>query len=180
MEIIKLIALLLGTAILFISCAANNPAPTLSYQDKAFRAHIRWQTGDLSVTAFFSSIPSTSEEDKTVTLEISAPPTLEGISIRKKNGILQTKLGDLTVDSTYADRLFAVSELFDIEATVSKSAVCEIDGREFNHIEATSASGQNYTLYLYPESGLPRRICSTVNGQDCVLDILSFEFIDQT
>ena len=178
MEIIKLIALLLGTAILFISCSANTPAPTLSYQDKAFRAHIRWQINDLAVTAFFTSLPSPSGTDKTVTLEITAPSTLDGIYICKKNGALQTKLGDLRIDSTYAERLFAVSSLFDIDATVTKSGVSEIDGRKFNHIEASSSSGQKYTLYLYSESGLPRRICSTLNGQNCILDILAFEFID--
>ena len=179
MEIIKLIALLLGTAILFISCSANTPAPTLSYQDKAFRAHICWQINDLAVTAFFTSLPpSDSGADKTVTLEITAPSTLEGLSICKKNGALQTKLGDLRIDSTYAERLFAVSSLFDIEATVSKSSVSEIDGQKFNHIEASSPGGEKYTLYLFPESGLPRRICSVLNGQNCILDVLSFEFID--
>ena len=181
MEIIKLIALLLGTAILFISCSANTPAPTLSYQDKAFRAHICWTANGISVTAFFTSLPpsSPSGTDKTATLEITAPSTLEGISICKRNGLLQTKLGDLRIDSTYAERLFAISSLFEIDATVTKSAVSEIDGRKFNHIEATSSSGQKYTLYLFPESGLPRRICSELNGQDCVLDVLSFELIDE-
>lgn len=181
MEIIKLIALLLGTAILFISCSANSPAPTLSYQDKHFRAHISWKINDLAVTAFFTSAPISSESgsDKSVTLEITAPSTLEGISICKRNGILQTRLGDLKIDSTYAERLFAVSELFDIDATVSKSAVTEMDGKKFNYIEASSSNGQKYTLYLFPESGLPRRICSLINGQECVLDILSFEFIDE-
>ena len=174
MEIIKLIALLLGTAVLFMSCSINAPAPTLSYQDKAFRAHICWTANGISVTAFFTSLPpsSPSGTDKTATLEITAPSTLEGISICKRNGLLQTKLGDLRIDSTYAERLFAISSLFEIDAS-------EIDGRKFNHIEATSSSGQKYTLYLFPESGLPRRICSELNGQDCVLDVLSFELIDE-
>lgn len=178
MEIIKLIALLLGTAVLFMSCSVNPPAPTLSYQDKAFRAHISWQINDLALVGFFSSIPSSAdpEADKTLTLEITAPSTLGGITLCKKNGTLQTRLGALTIDSNYAERLFAVSSLFDIDATVTKSSVCEMDGKKLNHIEASSSSGQKYTLFLYPDSGLPRRICSEINGQDCVMDILAFEF----
>ena len=182
MEIIKLIALLLGTAILFISCSAASPAPTLSYQDSSFRAHIRWSANGISLTAFFTSIvgDDPSGTSRTVTLEISSPSSLCGITLCKRNGILQTKLGDTQIDSPSAERLFAVSSLFDIDATVTKSAVCEMDGRKLNHIEAVSPSGQKYTLLLFPESGLPRRIISEVNGQTCVLDILSFEFIDQT
>ena len=178
MEIIKLIALLLGTAVLFISCSVNAPAPTLSYQDKAFRAHISWRINELTLVGFFTSIPSPfdTETDKVITLEITSPSTLEGITLCKKNGTLQTKLGSLSLDSSHAARLFAVSSLFDIDATVTKSTVTEIDGKKLNHIEASSSSGQKYTLFLYPESGLPYRICSEINGQDCVLDILAFEF----
>ena len=110
MEIIKLIALLLGTAVLFMSCSVNTPAPTLSYQDKAFRAHISWQINDLTLVGFFSSVPSSSDPDadKVTTLEITAPSTLCGITLCKKNGSLQTRLGTLTLDSNYAERLFAV------------------------------------------------------------------------
>ena len=180
MEIIKLIALLLGTAILFISCSAASPAPTLSYQDSSFRAHISWSVNGVSLTAFFTSVVSPSGEGKTVTLEILSPSSLCGITLCKKNGVLQTRLGDMQTDSEQAERLFAVSTLFEIDATVTKSSVCEMDGRKFNLIEAASSSGQKYTLFIFPESELPRRIISEIAGKTCVLDILSFEFIDQT
>ena len=179
MEIIKLIALLLGTAILFMSCSTNSPAPTLSYQDEAFRAHISWQINDIIITAFLTSIPSGSGMGKTVTLEITSPSTLEGISLCGKNGDLQARLGSFKIDSAYAERLFAVTSLFDIDATVIKSDVTETEGKKFNLIEAISSDEQKYTLLLFADSGLPRRITSDINGKECVLDVLCFEFIDQ-
>ena len=182
MEIIKLIALLLGTAILFISCSATSPAPTLSYQDSSFRAHISWSVNGVTLSAFLTSIAevSPSGTGKTVTLEIISPSSLAGVSICKKNGVLQTRLGDMQIASEHAERLFTISSLFEIDATVTKSSVCEMDGRKFNLIEAASSSGQKYSLFLFPESELPRRIISEIAGKTCVLDSLSFEFIDQT
>ena len=152
MEIIKLITLLLGTALLFISCSAKAP-PTLSYQERAFRAHISWQTNGISVTALLTSVPSASDSpdaSKTVTLEITSPPSLDGITICQKNGCIRTRLDDLDIDSPYATRLLAVSELFEIDATVNKSTVTELDGKKLNLIEAFSENGKKYSIYLFP------------------------------
>ena len=98
------------------------------------------------------------------------------------NGQLRFDLdfaGDVHVRA-YRSAFCTDTPIFEIDATVTKSSVCEMDGRKFNLIEAASSSGQKYTLFLFPESELPRRIISEIAGKTCVLDILSFEFIDQT
>jgi len=181
MEILKLIALLLGTALIFVSCSASS-APTLSYQEKYFRAQIRWQTNDICATAFFTSVPhapDSSGSDRTISLEFTSPESLEGLRISKRNGVISADIGGICIESPYAASLLAVSELFAIDATVKKSSVTTLDGKKLNLIEAVSSNGKNFTLFLFPESGLPRRICAEMNGESCVLDVLSFEFNDE-
>ena len=80
MEIIKLLALLIGSAILFACCTAR-PAPTLSYQEKAFRAHIICQNDNQTFGAILTSIPSPADQNnpllRDLTLEFTAPEKAE-------------------------------------------------------------------------------------------------------
>ena len=191
MEILKLIALLIGAALIFVSCSANS-YPTLSYQEKSFRAHISWQLGadtdpnsdsdsdsDSGSSSYCFSAVYTSrphENGKDVTLEITSPDELNGLCIGKKNGVFFIHSDDLEISTPFAERLLAVSELFEIDATVTESSIQELDGKKLNMIEARSSDGRCFTLFLFPESGLPRRICAKVNGNDCTLDVIAFEF----
>ena len=105
--------------------------------------------------------------------------TIDGLNTLVRGQKLPIFSGSGLPHASLAAQIARQAKVRGIDATVTKSTVTEIDGKKLNHIEASSSSGQKYTLFLYPESGLPRRICSELNGQDCVLDVLSFELIDE-
>ena len=179
MEIIKLLALLIGSAIIFACCTAH-PSPNLSYQEKAFRAHIFWQTEDISIGAVITSLPSLDpeqDEARSITLEFTAPESLLGITVCKSGGEVTASLDGMEISAPHAERWLAIAELFDIEATVKESSIETLDGQKLNFIRAVSDDGKEFSLYLFPASGLPRRICSEINGSPCTLEVISFEFI---
>ena len=179
MEIIKLLALLFGCAILFSSCATR-PSQNLSYQEKPFRAHLIFESTGASSGAILTSIPSIDADGtpkKALCLEFTSPENLCGIKVEKRDGETKVSLDGLVISSPYAERLLSVSELFDIDATVKESSVETIDGQSLNFIKAVSDDGKEFSIHLYPASGLPRRISGIVNGSTCTVDVISFEII---
>ena len=177
MEIIKLLALLIGSAIIFTCCAARHE-PNLSYQEKAFRAHIICQSNEMTFGAIFTSIPSKAEpSSRALSLEFTSPESLCGIKVSSLGDTLTVTLDDMEISAPHAARWLSLSELFNIEATVKQSSVTELDGQKLNFIKAVSDEGREFSLHLYPASGLPRRISGDVNGDPCTLDVISFEFI---
>ena len=179
MEIIKLLALLIGSAILFACCAAH-PEPNLSYQERAFRAHVICESNDFTFGAIFTSIPKNESDDtplRDITLEFTSPDTLSGIKVQKSGENVRVYLDDMEISAPHAASWLALSELFDIEATVKESSVETLDGQKLNFINAVSDDGREFSLYLYPASGLPRRISGDINGKPSTLEVISFEFI---
>ena len=181
MEIIKLLALLIGSVIILTSCAAR-PAPNLSYQEKPFRAHILCQSGELSFGAILTSIPSPQEQGESrrdITLEFTSPETLCGITVHKSGESVTVRLDEMEISAPHALCWLSLAELFDIDATVKHSSVETLDGQKLNFIKAVADDGREFSLYLYPSSGLPRRISGDINGSPLTLDVISFEFIPQ-
>ena len=181
MEIIKLLALLIGSALIFTCCTAH-PSPKLSYQEKSFRAHVYWQSSDISIGAILTSIPYVSqsgESTRKLTLEFTAPENLCGIKVCQCGEDVTVSLDDMEISEPHAVRWLCIADLFDIEATVKESSVENVDGQKLNFIKAVSDDGREFSLYLYPSSGLPRRICGEINGRSCTLDVISFEFIPE-
>lgn len=179
MEIIKLLALLIGSAILFACCTAR-PAPTLSYQEKAFRVHVMCQNDNQTFGAILTSIPSSTENDlpsRDLTLEFTSPESLCGIKVQKQKESITVTLDGIEISAPQAARWLALADLFSIDATVKESSVTDLDGQRVNFIEAVSDDGKEFSLYLYPSSGLPRRICGDINGFLSTIDVISFEFI---
>ena len=177
MEIIKLLALLIGSAILFTCCAAR-PTPNLSYQEKAFRTHVYCQNENMTFGAIFTSIPSDDETScRALSLEFTSPESLCGIKVSKRGDAVRVYLDDMEISAPHAACWLEIAELFNIEATVKESSVTSIDGQRLNFIKAVSDDGKEFSLYLYPASGLPRRILGNINGTPCTLDVISFEFI---
>ena len=178
MEIIKLVVILLGSALLF-TCCSTPDLPNLSYQQKPFRAHISWSTDNTTICAVFTSIPSQDQSSRTITLEFISPDSLKGIKITSNGESAYASLGNMVIHSPYALLWITIAEFFDIDATVTESSVVELDGVRLNYINATSDQGEEYSLFLFPSSGLPRRICGKINGKECTLDVISFEFIPE-
>ena len=177
MEIIKLLALLIGSAILLTCCSAR-PSPNLSYQEKAFRAHVYCQNDNMTFGAIFTSIPSAEDPTKRyVCLEFTSPESLCGIKVCERGGAVTVSLDGMEISAPHAVRWLSLAELFSIDATVKKSALTSIDGQKFNFIKAVSDDGKEFSLYLHPASGLPRRILGDINGALCTLDVISLEFI---
>ena len=179
MEIIKLLALLIGSAILFTCCSARQE-PNLFYQEKPFRTHIIWKSNDTSFGAILTSLQkkdSSTTPSKQLTLEFTCPESLAGIRVCKDNESTTVTLGELKISSQEAERWLSVSALFEIEATVKESSSIMIDNQSTNLIRAVSDDGKEYTLHLFSASGLPRRISGEVNGAICTVDVISFEFI---
>ena len=179
MEILKLIALFVGSALLFTCCSATT-SPNLSYQEKPFRTHISWKTENLSARAILTSIPvidDNQNKTKNITLEFTSPENLSGIKVSKLGENITVSLDGMKISAPYAERWLEIAKLFDIEATVKESSISELDGVRFNFITAVSDSGEDYSLYLYKDSGLPRRITGTVGASECTVDVISFEFI---
>ena len=180
MEIIKLIALILGSALLF-TCCSSASMPNLSYQKKSFRAHIFWNTTNLSVGAILTSIVKDEEDaaTRTIILEFTSPENLCGIKVTKSTEGTSVSLDGMQISAPYAESYMEIAKFFDIEATVKESAVRELDGVSLNFIRAVSDIGEEYSLHLYKDSGLPRRICGTLGDGECTLDVISFEFIPE-
>ena len=181
MEIIKLLALLIGSAILFACCAAH-PAPNLSYQEKAFRAHILCESDNFSFGAILTSIPLKDSEEsaeRDLTLKFISPDTLCGIKVQKRGEKVTVSLNEMEISAPHALSWLALAELFDIEATVKESSVESLDGQKLNFINAVADDGREFSLYLYPASGLPRRISGNINGKPTTIDVISFEFISE-
>ena len=173
MEIIKLVVILLGSALLFSCCAAPD-MPNLSYQQKPFRAHISWNTDNITVSAVLTSIPS-----QDLTLEFISPDSLSGIKIAKSGENICVSLGDMKINAPHALAWLKIADFFNIDATVTESSVTELDGVRLNYIKARADQGEEYSLFLFPSSGLPRRICGQLEGTQCTVDVISFEFIPQ-
>ena len=180
MEIIKLIALLLGSALLF-TCCSSASMPNLSYQKKSFRAHIFWETPNISVGAIFTSIAKDEEDtaSRIITLEFTSPENLCVIKVTKSGEDTSVSLDGMQISAPYAESYLEIAKFFDIEATVKESSVQELDGVSLNFIRAVSDSGEEYSLHLHKNSGLPRRICGTLGNGECTLDVISFEFIPE-
>lgn len=178
MEIIKLVVILLGSALLF-TCCATPDQPNLSYQQKPFRAHLSWNTDNLTVCAVFTSIPMQDPSSSTLTLEFISPDSLNGIKITKIGENICVKLDDMEINAPHALTWMKISDFFNIDATVTESSVRELEGVRLNYIKAKSDLGEEYSLFLFPSSGLPRRICGTIGGRECILDVISFEFIPE-
>ncbi len=179
MEIIKLLALLIGSVILLASCSAR-PAPNLSYQEKAFRAHLICENEELSFGAILTSIPSPEASDtreRNLSLEFTSPETLCGIKVHKSNESVTVRLDGMEISAPHAACWLSLAELFDIDATVKQSSVETLDGQKLNFIKAVSDDGREFSIYLYPSSGLPRRISGYINGIPSTIDVISFEFI---
>ena len=178
MEIIKLVVILLGSALLFTCCAAPDQ-PNLDYQQKPFRTHISWNTDNLTVCAVMTSLPATDLSSHALTLEFISPDSLGGIKITKNGQNTRVSLGDMEINDPHALGLLNIADFFNIDATVTESSVTELEGVRLNYIKATSDNGEEYSLFLFPASGLPRRICGKINGRECTLDVISFEFIPE-
>ena len=176
MEIIKLLALLIGSALLFACCAAH-PEPNLSYQNRAFRAHVVCESGDFTFGAIFTSLPKEPDSARDISLEFTFPDTLCGIKVEKREEKVTVYLDEVEISAPHAVSWLSLSELFDIEATVKDSSVETLDGQKLNFINAVSDDGREFSLYLYPASGLPRRISGEINGKPSTLEVISFEFI---
>lgn len=178
MEILKLIALLIGTVILFSACAPDE-AYALSYQEKSFSAGLAWSVEGININATLTSIRN---EDATrdLTLSFSAPESLAGITVlqRGDGSDALVKLGELEISSPGALRWLALREMFELEGDVEDTYLSDIDGVKVNAVEASTTSG-DYTVYLLPSSALPRRICGEVNGQRISLDVIWFEVRDR-
>ena len=175
MEIIKLIALSLAAVLILTACASSNKE-LLSYQQSSFRAHVSWQLEDECFEALLTSVITGGA--RTLSLEFTAPDELVGVCVHRAGDKAIASLGEFEISSPAANRLLAITEFFNIDATLKESSLERIDGTDFNKIEATNADGDLYTLYLSP-TGLPRRICGMLSGSLCTLDVLSFEIIPQ-
>ncbi len=163
-------------SIIFISCTRTHvDRPLLSYQQKAFKAHISWQIGDTAATAIFTSIPT--DIGKSLTLEYTAPESLAGISVTKNTEETALFYSDLKIPSEIAASMMAVASFFDIDATLTESTVEEIDGVRFNRITVRAQNGESYSILLYPSTQSPKIISGKLNSLPCTVDIISFEYI---
>ena len=172
MEIIRLIALILALSLMLFSCAPDT-SELLSYQEKSFRAHLTWQNSSVTFSAVMTSRP----DIYTKTLEFTAPPSLEGITVEKCGEVVTTTLDGIEIVSPTLLRLAEITTLFSISGTMKRPALTYLSGVKMNRVEITDPSGKPYELYLYPASGLPRLIRTELSGNSIALDVISFEFI---
>lgn len=174
MEILKLIAVIVGAAFFLSACSPNN-SYSLSYQEKDFSAGLCWESDDIMICATLISLSSdTTERD--LSLTFSSPPSLNGITVSRKAGEDKTsvQLDGLELSLPSAVRWLDISKLFELEGSISDTYITDIDGISVNAVVANTEDGE-YTVYLLPNSSLPRRICGRVNDKELTLDIIWFE-----
>ena len=174
METIRLIALLILITFILVSCS-ENPQKMLSYQEKPFRAHISWQVDSLPFCAIITSYPAANS----LTIEFTSPPSVSGITVKKSTDNTTVTLDGIEISAPHLSLFAAISELFSIDGSIKKSFVTKLSGTKLNCAEIVSSSGKEYCLYLYPASGLPRRIVGELYGHPITLDVISFEVIPE-
>ena len=185
MEIIKLLALVLGAALMLSACAAYD-YDVLSYQEGEIRAEICWTVGEVRMGAeIHISAPKQAEsgddgdgmraESRDVSLTFNYPDSLGGISVSRVDGKVTASLGEVIIDDPEISGWLEIENFFNIEADVKDTYVTEIDGTKVNYIEAVSDDDRTYGIYLIPDTGHPRRICGSIGGMETVMDVIWFE-----
>ncbi len=174
MEILKLIALLIGAALLLGACSYDGDY-TLSYQEKSFTADLSWCIDGTEILATLVSIRNP-DASRDLSLSFTYPPSLAGITVTQTGEDTEpsARLGDIEISSPAAVRWLAISQLFELEGEVKNTFVTSIDGVAVNAVEASTERG-DYTVYLMPDNSLPRRISGEINGKNISLDIILFE-----
>jgi len=172
MEIIKMIALALSAILLLTACSPND-SYSLEYQEHPLRALLAFEHSGISVTALLSIIPKSNSDgviERDVTLTFRSPNSLAGITIEQTGGNIYTSCGDLKISDSAADAWLEVAELFNIDGTIKRIYISDIQGQDYNCVEALGNDGKDYKIYLH-ENGEPRRIVSP----SLTVDVLSFE-----
>lgn len=172
METIKLYSLIICLLFLLSLSSCSSLSDPLSYQKRDFRACISWEEQGVQFCALLTSRTDENSQ-KHLSLEYQKPDSLCSLTVKKDALGTSATFEGLEVSSTHAGRLIAIADLFEIDATLTKSSVEEHSGARLNLAHLVDAQGRPYTVYLY-ETGTPRRI----SAEGTVLEVISFEYTD--
>ena len=164
MEILKVIALLLGAAILLTSCSVYGKKE-LTYQKGAFRAEIEWESDgtkfSASVTAGAPRPPAEGEDIDSVIRDIEmcflSPESMRGIKVTRTNGEVGAALGDIEIDSGALAGYLAAADLFDVSGEVKDIELVDSESGRLTRIDVRDGDAE-FSVYLSVETENPVRL----------------------
>lgn len=184
MEILKMIALLLGAVIVLSACSSGGEEP-LGYQNGAFETEILITSNGMTVRAIFtaeaprsvqSEATSGAEEEmsgRNVKITFADPPSLRGITASRQDGKVSVLFDGTEITDAGVIGWLDVADLFSISGNVTDTDVREIYGKKVNYLEVENGE-DIYKIYLSPDSGYPEYICGTVRGRALEVRVVRF------
>ena len=169
---------LLTVALTLTACVPSFSDP-LSYQREAAYLLLDGQIDGFSFSAELALAPlgvdaeakELSADMRDFTLTYTAPNTLDGLTLIRREGIFTLCCGEVTFEVTGEIFLsmFLPATLFCIDCEMGEAAVVEQDGAMLNRIVAADDEGR-YWIWLDQE-GYPRRIEAVVGARASTVDI---------
>ncbi len=165
------LALLFSFIVILCGCSVSDGEKNcLEYEEKAFEAEVEVTRGEF----VFSGVVKGGSFDlnegilRDVSVKFTAPSTLEGLEVTRKEGVVSAFIGNMRFDgdSELANELISFTELFEITgAPVSM----ELDGKN-TRVRFPGADGGEIILLLGSDN-LPKEISSG----DIIVRVKSFK-----
>ncbi len=154
--------------LLFGGCAPGTDAVCLSYQSSAARAEVRGRYNGAEFGATLELAAQNGTAARDVTVSYTSPRGLEGIVIKRREGVITLTFGDLTLPGDVFSEMAAPADAFMLTAAVSSAnVVTDADGTQRTVVTLTDGS----EVTLDPQSGFPLAI--RTGGTE--LEILVYE-----
>lgn len=165
--------LLLSIMLVLVSCADRRELESV-YTESCFSAEICWILDGSEYTAHLvAEAPRTDGVGRDIKLEFIAPEELCGLVAERKNGKVELKRGDMTVE-IHNQAILKAAELVCAEGKLSYKAKSEADGRQII-IAARLCGNESAEIWLDAESRAPVRI---MYGKYDI-SVVWFEFSDR-
>lgn len=162
---------ILALLLCLLFCGCSSGGDPLEYQNFAAAAEVTVNANGTVARANLSlGKPTTDGSPRDAEITFSAPDTLSGITVTRKNGEVMLSLGELSVPSGVGEGFISIADLFSISGTLFSAELCELGGKKATLVKITD-SDTIYEIYV-SESSLPLRIVK----DSLTLDVVWFEY----
>lgn len=169
----RLCAVLCILALCLASCA---PARELhDYRSSGFECDAEFCVSELLIRAHIKvDPPQESAGGRGVSLELTYPAALSGITLRRHGTELTAECGGEQMSAELLSELFSWAELTLPQGELEYVCDTTLYGKEMIFAQIKDVEGEEvYELYLDTEDAIPVRICA----KDREIRITSFEFL---
>ena len=174
----RVLPLFLLCAVLLCACAVEGEA-RLGYRERAFSCRLE---GVLDGVAFDATLSVGAPVDvgaRDFTLGFSAPGSLAGIVLERREGRLLATCDGLSLEGERFVGWAQIAELFCLEGEICEMGVTTLNGQEMNFVAMTCEAGRIRVL-LDDGQSYPCRMEGELSGHSLSVAVVQYQETDGT